>query len=107
MNDSAGFPLDATAAPAPRFRARGRVAMRWVVALTAALVAVLLGLVTLLMIGYSTGLVPFLMGLVVAALPAPVYCLLALWIDRFEPEPRWLLAVAFFWGACVAVGVAL
>jgi RsiW-degrading membrane proteinase PrsW (M82 family) len=107
MNDSARFPLDATAARATRVGARGRGALRWVVGLTAALVAALLGLVTLLMIGFSTGLVPFLTGLVVAALPAPVYCILALWIDRFEPEPRWLLVVAFFWGACVAVGVAI
>jgi protease PrsW len=81
--------------------------LKWVVAATAALVAALMGLVTLLLIGYSTGPVPFLIGLVVAVLPAPIYVMLTLWIDRFESEPGWLLATAFLWGAVVAVGVAL
>ena len=107
MNDSAGFPLDVAARRGAASTSRARGAHGWVVGLTAALVALLLGLVTLTMIGYSTGLVPFLAGLVVAALPVPVYCVLALWVDRFEPEPRWLLAVAFFWGASVSVGVAI
>ena len=27
-------------------------------------------------------------------------------LDRFDPEPWWCLAMAFFWGAIVATGVA-
>ena len=108
MIDPARLGYNHALAPSARPAARrtGR-ALRWVVAATAALVAALIGLVTLLLIGFSTGAVPFLTGLVVAALPAPVYVLLVLWIDRFESEPGWLLATAFFWGALVAVGVAL
>src|SRR6185295_9935027 len=29
--------------------------------------------------------------------------MLVLWIDRYESEPAWMLATAFFWGALVAV----
>lgn len=81
--------------------------MHWTVGITAALIAFLLGLLTLHLIGTSTGAVPFLIGTIVAILPVPVYVMMALWIDRFEQEPKWLLAVAFFWGACVAVGFSM
>jgi RsiW-degrading membrane proteinase PrsW (M82 family) len=37
----------------------------------------------------------------------PVYLGLARWIDRFEPEPRSMILFTFFWGATVAVFVAL
>ncbi|HYX40456.1 MAG TPA: PrsW family glutamic-type intramembrane protease, partial [Pyrinomonadaceae bacterium] len=69
-------------------------------------VALLLGLLTLLLIGLGTGLVPFLIGFVLATLPVPIYVALALWIDRYEPEPPWTLATAFFWGALVAIFIA-
>ena len=32
--------------------------------------------------------------------------MLLLWIDRYESEPLWMLATAFFWGALVAVFIA-
>ncbi|HEY0169537.1 MAG TPA: PrsW family intramembrane metalloprotease [Pyrinomonadaceae bacterium] len=97
-------------------RARGRAALRWALGSLAVLAALLAGLITLWMIGYETGLVPFLAGLFAAALPVPVYVTLVLWLDRYEPEPPVMLAAAFFWGALVAaffsivinsVGVAL
>jgi RsiW-degrading membrane proteinase PrsW (M82 family) len=71
--------------------------------ITAALVALLLGLIVLLLIGVETGLVPLLIGLISATLPVPLYLMLVLWIDRYEAEPLWMLATAFFWGAFVAV----
>ncbi len=71
--------------------------------ITAALIALLLGLIVLLLIGVETGLVPLLIGLVSATLPVPLYLMLVLWIDRYEAEPVWMLATAFFWGALVAV----
>jgi len=40
-----------------------------------------------------------------ACLPVPLYVGLAVWIDRYEPEPPWMLAGAFFWGASLAVFV--
>jgi RsiW-degrading membrane proteinase PrsW (M82 family) len=49
----------------------------------------------------------FGVGVAVAVVPVPVYVLLALWLDRYEPEPPRMLATTFLWGASVAVGVAL
>jgi RsiW-degrading membrane proteinase PrsW (M82 family) len=33
--------------------------------------------------------------------------MLLLWIDRYESEPPWMLATTFFWGALVAVFIAI
>ena len=92
---------------APQTRARGRGALRWALGTLAVLAALLAGLLTLWMIGYETGLVPFLAGLFAAALPVPVYVTLVLWLDRYEPEPPLMLAAAFFWGALVAAFFAI
>ena len=71
--------------------------------ITAILIALLLGLIVLLLIGVETGPIALLIGLVSATLPVPLYLMLVLWIDRYEAEPFWMLATAFFWGALVAV----
>src|SRR5215204_2049496 len=92
---------------APRTRASRRGALRWALGSLAVLASLLTGLLTLWMIGYETGVVPFLAGLIAAALPVPVYVTLVLWLDRYEPEPPWMLAAAFFWGALVAVFFAI
>jgi RsiW-degrading membrane proteinase PrsW (M82 family) len=93
---------------APHARAgRRRGALRWALGSLAVLASLLAGLLTLWMIGYETGLVPFLAGLFAAALPVPVYVTLVLWLDRYEPEPPWMLAAAFFWGALVAAFFAI
>jgi RsiW-degrading membrane proteinase PrsW (M82 family) len=86
------------------FRPRKNVsAIKIILGITAALVALFLGLLVLILIGFETGPVAFLMGLVTATLPLPIYLILVLWIDRYESEPYWMLATAFFWGALVAV----
>ncbi len=87
-------------------RAPHRSAMRTMIVVACVLAGLLLGLLTLLLIGLGTGLVPLLFGFVLATLPVPVYIALALWIDRYEAEPTWALATAFFWGALVAVFIA-
>src|SRR5436305_11593145 len=87
--------------------ARKRSLLRWALASLAVLAALLAGLFTLWMIGYETGLVPLLAGLVAATIPVPIYVTLVLWLDRYEPEPPWMLATAFFWCALVAVFFAL
>jgi protease PrsW len=48
----------------------------------------------------------FAVAAVAALLPLPLYIGVVLWLDRFEPEPRGMLAMAFLWGASVAVVVA-
>ena len=92
---------------APQTRAGHRSVLRWALGSLAVLASLLAGLLTLWMIGYETGLVPFLAGLFAAALPVPVYVTLVLWLDRYEPEPPWMLAAAFFWGALIAVFFAI
>lgn len=77
-----------------------------VLALAAVLFAVLLGLIVLALIGFETGIVGLLIGFIVATIPVPIYLILVLWIDRYEAEPLWMLATAFFWGALVAVFIA-
>ena len=84
-------------------RPANRSAIKIIGGVIAILAAVLLGLLVLLLIGVETGPVGLLIGLVSATLPVPIYLLLVLWIDRYEGEPYWMLATAFFWGALVAV----
>jgi RsiW-degrading membrane proteinase PrsW (M82 family) len=67
------------------------------------LIALLLGLIVVLLIGIETGPIGLLIGLVSALIPVPLYVILVLWIDRYESEPLWMLATAFFWGAFIAV----
>src|ERR1044071_5021356 len=68
----------------------------------AILVALFLGLLVLIVIGIETGPVALMLGLITATLPVPLYIILVLWIDRYESEPLWMLATAFFWGALIA-----
>lgn len=77
-------------------------AIRLVLAIVAILIAMFLGLLVLLLIGIETGPVALLLGLVTATIPVPLYVALVLWIDRYESEPLWMLATAFFWGAFIA-----
>jgi RsiW-degrading membrane proteinase PrsW (M82 family) len=66
-----------------------------------------LGAITLLIIGVETGPVAFAVAVFVAFTPVPFYLALVLWIDRNEREPTWMIVLTFFWGACVAVFIAL
>ena len=75
----------------------------WVAAGLIFAVCVVLGLLALLMIGFGTGVTGFFVGALMATVPVPFYIAFALWVDRFEPEEPWLLALAFFWGATIAV----
>jgi RsiW-degrading membrane proteinase PrsW (M82 family) len=84
-------------------RPRDTVAFSVVVAVIAALAALPTGLVILLSGGGPIVVVAALFALI------PVGPLVAayLWLDRYEPEPRVLLALALAWGACVATFMAL
>ena len=77
-------------------------AIKIALAIVGILIASILGLLVLLLIGIETGPVAFLLGFVAATIPVPIYVILVLWIDRYESEPFWMLATAFFWGALVA-----
>jgi protease PrsW len=56
-----------------------------------------LGAILLLQIIGAPAVVLFL-----ALVPAIIYFTVFVWIDRYEPEPWWLLVGAFLWGASVA-----
>ena len=50
-------------------------------------------------LGYGTALA----ASIIAFLPAVFYLLPLIWLDRYDPEPIWLLGLAFAWGALVSV----
>lgn len=76
--------------------------------LTALILAmVLAGLIVLAVAGLETGPVAFVLAIVLAVLPVPVYLALVLWIDRYEPEPFHMVALTFAWGATIAAFVAI
>src|ERR1041385_8082849 len=100
------MPANPNAFVPPIKRSGTHTAIKIIAAIVAVLVALLLGLIVLVLIGVETGPVALLIGLVSATLPVPFYLVLVLWIDRYEAEPVWMLATAFFWGALVAVFIA-
>ncbi|MDQ3180451.1 MAG: PrsW family glutamic-type intramembrane protease [Acidobacteriota bacterium] len=51
----------------------------------------------------SIGPVAAVIAAVIAFVPAMFYILPLIWLDRYDPEPLWLLALAFAWGALVSV----
>lgn len=51
----------------------------------------------------TEGVMLALMASVIAFIPAMIYLLPLVWLDRYDPEPAWLLALAFAWGALVSV----
>ena len=82
-------------------------ALKIILALIASLVGLVLGLIVLLLIGSETGLTGMMVGMICATLPVPIYVLLVVWTDRYESEPIWMLATSFFWGALIAVFIAI
>ena len=65
--------------------------------------AVFLSLIVVCLMFFSVGPIPAIIAAVVAFIPAIIYLTPLAWLDRYDPEPLWLLAVAFGWGALVAV----
>ncbi|MEP6743027.1 MAG: PrsW family intramembrane metalloprotease [bacterium] len=103
MNDPRAEAPSNPVSPVPFKSSTSKSVFKIIFGITAALIALLLGLIVLLLIGVETGPIALLIGLVSATLPVPLYLMLVLWIDRYEAEPFWMLATAFFWGALVAV----
>lgn len=68
-------------------------------------VMVFLAMIVVLLMFLSVGPVAAVIASVIAFLPAIIYLIPLVWLDRYDPEPIWLLALAFAWGALVAVVV--
>jgi len=91
----------------PQFVAvRDHNVIRVLITLGVLFAMVVAGLGLLTVIGLESGVSNTLLGAGMAVALVPLYLALALWIDRFEPEPRRLLALAFAWGATIACGIA-
>ncbi len=68
-------------------------------------VILFLSMVVALIMFASVGVLPALIATFVAFVPAAIYIVPLIWIDRYDPEPFWLLSLAFAWGALVAVTI--
>lgn len=66
-------------------------------------VVVFLALIVTAMITSSLGAGPAIVAAVVAFVPACIYILPLVWLDRYDPEPLWLLGLSFAWGALVSI----
>ena len=64
---------------------------------------VFLALIVVAITFASVGIIPAVIAAVVAFTPAIIYIFPLIWLDRYDPEPLWLLALSFAWGALVAV----
>ena len=64
---------------------------------------IFMALIVMLLMFASVGIVPAVIAAIVAFIPAMLYLLPLIWLDRYDPEPLWLLALAFAWGGLVAV----
>lgn len=67
------------------------------------LVGLALIFIVVLLLVSNVGIAGGLIGGIVAFIPVPVYLFIFLWLDRYDPEPVWLLAIAFAWGGLVSV----
>ncbi len=65
--------------------------------------AVLIMLLFVLELGPSV----FTVAVIMAFLPLVIYMPIVLFIDRYDPEPWWILFLAFLWGAIIAIFGAL
>jgi len=93
--------LGGTVPALPGRRRTARVA-RALVAVFLGVLAVVGALVMAAAITSSTGTMGFLVGVGLALLPVLPVMGAFLWADRYEPEPTWLLAGLFAWGAVAA-----
>ncbi len=72
-------------------------------------VAVMTGLIllaslpVLLLIVAGLGPIATVVATVTAFLPVALYLAPLLWLDRYDPEPFWLLLLCFAWGGVVAI----
>ncbi len=72
-------------------------------ALAALAIYGILGLVTIFIMYENLGVVGAVISTVIAFVPAMIYILPLIFLDRYDPEPPWLIAAAFAWGGLVAI----
>lgn len=82
---------------------RGNAAFTVVVTVLVLLCAVPMTLI----VGLSSAPRVTILAALLAAVPVGPLIACLLWLDRYEPEPRWLLVSGLLWGVFVATGIAL
>ncbi len=98
QNSFSGFSASGTIQPAVEKKA-GKY-----IGIAAGIFAVVfLSLIVMLLIISNIGFGAAVVASIIAFLPAMFYLLPLIWLDRYDPEPIWLLALAFAWGALVSV----
>ncbi|WP_353828872.1 PrsW family intramembrane metalloprotease [Agromyces sp. SYSU T0242] len=98
---------DAPTSGTPAFPHAPRRAGAGVAIVALIAVAILVGLLVAGYLAVALGVSVLVVGTVVALVPLAIVLLAVRWIDRWEPEPRWALWLAFLWGAAVSVAIAL
>lgn len=64
---------------------------------------VFLSLIVMFLVVSNLGFGAAVVASAMAFTPAIFYLLPLVWLDRYDPEPIWLLALAFAWGALVSI----
>jgi RsiW-degrading membrane proteinase PrsW (M82 family) len=82
-------------------------ALRFLLIAALVLAMLLAGFLVLVLAGLESGPVAFGLAVVLALLPVPLYLAAVLFVDRFEPEPLPMIAIAFAWGATIAALAAI
>lgn len=89
----------------PEIKAENQQTKKYIGLAIAIVTAIFLSLIVICLMVFSVGVIPAVIASFVAFIPAFFYILPLVWLDRYDPEPPWLLAFAFAWGALVAVVV--
>ena len=87
----------------PEIKVVPKNSRKYLGAAVAIFAVVFFGLIVTLMIVGNLGIIAAFIAAFVAFVPAVFYILPLILIDRYDPEPPWALALAFAWGALVAV----
>ena len=105
MNDPRAVAASSPASPVRIKPSTSKSIFKIILAITAILVALLLGLIVLLLIGVETGPIALMIGLISATLPVPLYLMLDLWIDRYEAETLWMMASMEPWTSALMMSL--
>ncbi|MDU0967759.1 MAG: PrsW family intramembrane metalloprotease [Actinomycetaceae bacterium] len=95
-----------TAAYHPSLSTKGHGKRPWLEIILGTLSVI--GLIAIVTYLWShSGTIATVVSALAAGLPLLFVTATFIWIDRWEPEPKWLLALAFLWGAGMATSLAL
>jgi RsiW-degrading membrane proteinase PrsW (M82 family) len=90
------------AAPAVKVEESSKM-LKIIGALAALFIYGVLGLVVIYIVVDNLGFVAAVIATVLAFIPPAIYILPLIFLDRYDPEPPWLIAGAFAWGGIVAI----